>query len=432
MHAPLAHSLKRLSGFEGELAEGFRVVAGLLAERSGSQVQALLLYGQPLRVAALAGASEIPLRDPINQSDTLPAFDDLLSQSILEGNSESPFALALEDGQRTCALGKLLAQPKKLVVLPLFDAGILRHYLALGFSEENTNTALCFDSLMVLAHAAVGLTRGQIRERTLTQARDAVLHEIHDLKDVQRALLPDAPNFHGLRYAVHYQPSALVGGDYYDLSRLSHRNPQFQEGMRDVVGAIIADVSGHGAGAAMEAVQFDAILRTYRGDGGDGPAAALSYANRHFFSRRSRGHFMTALAMLFLPHLALVRFVSAGHPGFFHWHQGSWLERGSGSDIPIGVLRDYQFENQLLRYQPGDRFVLFTDGIFEARNQAGIEFGRERIRQLLDQYAHASIEEIKTVLIEALHVHQGSDTGKDDQTLLVLEIEADHAALEPP
>ncbi len=89
-------------------------------------------------------------------------------------------------------------------------------------------------------------------------------------------------------------------------------------GHGDTWGVLVGDVSGHGAAAAMEAVQFDAILRTYTGDGAPPPAGAATYTNRYFFSRRSRGHFMTLLAMVYRPDTRILSYLSAGHPPLLH------------------------------------------------------------------------------------------------------------------
>lgn len=90
---------------------------------------------------------------------------------------------------------------------------------------------------------------------------------IASIADVQRLLLPDNPRIRGLNYAFHYQPAAVAAGDYYDLMPLNDGVPAAfldQAGV-DAWGVMLADVSGHGPAAAMEAVQFDAILRTYQG-----------------------------------------------------------------------------------------------------------------------------------------------------------------------
>ncbi len=186
-------------------------------------------------------------------------------------------------------------------------------------------------------------------------------------------------------------------------------------------GCLIADVSGHGAAAAMEAVQLDAVLRTYRGTPEDGPAAALTYANRHFFSRRQRQHFVTALAVLYQPSQHHLLYVSAGHPPLLRRHAGIVTLHGAGEQIPLGVLRNHEWRNNELAAEAGDVFVLYTDGVIEARNAGGKPFGQQRLVELV-QHGAADAATLLDKILTALITYQGAPIGSDDQTLLVLRV----------
>jgi sigma-B regulation protein RsbU (phosphoserine phosphatase) len=183
----------------------------------------------------------------------------------------------------------------------------------------------------------------------------------------------------------------------------------------------LADVSGHGAAAAMEAVQFDAILRTYQGDEQSGPAGALTYANRYFFSRRQRHHFLTAFALLYRPDLRRATYVDAGHPPLLHKRGGEVVARGAGEQIPLGILRDHVFENSSLAIESGDTLVLHTDGIVETRNALHQPFGSERLSALVAG-GPAEPDALLALLRDEVIAHQGGPLGVDDQTLIVLRI----------
>lgn len=247
---------------------------------------------------------------------------------------------------------------------------------------------------------------------------------IESLADVQRLLLPDNPRIRGLNYAFHYQPAELAAGDYYDLMVLNYDVPEaflVQHG-RDAWGVMLADVSGHGPAAAMEAVQFDAILRTYQGEEPPGgPAGALTYANRYFFSRRPRRHFLTVFAALFRPDLGTLTYCSAGHHPALLRRGNDVLRIGEDGDIPLGIDRDAQFRNQEWAMQPGDTLLLCTDGVLEAVDAHGRAFGIERLQALLAEGA-ADCTTLRDQLVAALHAHQGDAVGVDDQTLLVLRV----------
>jgi phosphoserine phosphatase RsbU/P len=247
---------------------------------------------------------------------------------------------------------------------------------------------------------------------------------IESLADVQRLLLPDNPQIRGLHYAFHYQPAAIAAGDYYDLMVLNYDLPEdyLAAAHRDAWGVMLADVSGHGPAAAMEAVQFDAILRTYQGEEPPGgPAGALTYANRHFFSRRPRRHFLTVFAALYRPDLDLLTYCSAGHHPALLRRGNAVFSIGEDGDIPLGIDRGAQFRNQTFSVQPGDTLLLCTDGVLEALDAHGRAFGIERLQSLFADGA-SDCAALRDELIAALHAHQGGELGVDDQTLLVLRV----------
>ena len=247
--------------------------------------------------------------------------------------------------------------------------------------------------------------------------------EIASLADVQRLLLPDNPRIRGLAYAIHYQPAEVAAGDYYDLMPLNDAVEDGRDATTrdDVWGVMLGDVSGHGPAAAMEAVQFDAILRTYRGDEPPGgPAGALTYANRYYFSRRPRRHFMTAFAALCRPDADTLDYVSAGHPPAL-LRRGDILHRlGDDGDIPLGIDRERRYANSTVEFLRGDLLVILTDGIAEAKDPHGEPFGQERIEQIVSE-APCEAEALLDALRAALFSHQRGTAGRDDQTILVLQ-----------
>ena len=268
------------------------------------------------------------------------------------------------------------------------------------------------------ARSAVSLGRQLLCRRRVNNQE-----AIESLADVQRLLLPDKPSIRGLNYAFHYQPAAIAAGDYYDVMVLNYDvAPEFTAASGvDAWGVMLADVSGHGPAAAMEAVQFDAILRTYRGDEDPrGPAGALTYANRYFFSRRQRRHFLTVFAALYRPDLQQLTYCSAGHHPALLRRGKQVLRIDDGIDIPLGIDRDYRFSNQACPMQTDDLLLVCTDGILEAEDSRGEPFGLERLEAVFASAA-GGVGEIRDALVDALHQHQGTPLGSDDQSLLLLQ-----------
>ena len=93
-----------------------------------------------------------------------------------------------------------------------------------------------------------------------------------------------------------------------------------------------------------------------------------------------------------------------------------------GRDIPIGILREHQFASHRYDAQAGDLLVFYTDGITEARDRAGRQFGVERLEAILARSGLDSPQALLAEMLRELMAHQGSDIGSDDQTLVLLRL----------
>ena len=132
---------------------------------------------------------------------------------------------------------------------------------------------------------------------------------------------------------------------------------------------------------------------------------------------------MTLFALLYQPDKRVLSFLSAGHPPMLHRRGNDLTLLGESDQIPLGVLRDFEYGNRTYTTQKDDLFVLYTDGIVEARDARGREFGIDRLRKLVTSAdVGVSAQTLRDELVAALHAHQGGSIGIDDQTLLVLRI----------
>lgn len=421
---PTAAQLQALSAFHGDSAAAWRAQGALLRSLYGELATALVLrpaVGAPRLVALsdASGAVRIDARDPFDEASAALALSDRATHALL--TAAEPMRVGAQTLQGTL-LASLLAS-ECAIALPLYQEGQAQLALLLGVAETHALAQAELALLGLLANCLAAYLGGALSRLELAEETRRARVEIRDLADVQRLLLPDNPQIRGLAYAIHYQPSAAAGGDYYDLMSLSHRiAADYPAHLPDAFGLMLADVSGHGAGAAMEAVQFDAILRTYRGTEGEGPAGALTYANRYFFSRKARPHFLTALGFLHIPATGEVRLCNAGHLPPLRRRDGRVERLSAGRDIPIGILKDYTYSNQRLDAQAGDLIVVYTDGITEARDASGREFGIDGLERILERSSLRTPEALLSAMLAELYAHQGSDSGRDDQTLIVLRL----------
>jgi sigma-B regulation protein RsbU (phosphoserine phosphatase) len=428
MSDTLFNRVLNISAFDGDSRAALHTMhAHFAPDLPDCSLALLLVRGQAegrCRLTGLIGpdgTEHVANLDPNGDSGTLPLFDDEIAARIVA--THAPHVLTIAPATRDLPLAQALFAPASVLAIPLANNGQLTHWLAFASSVARRFDAVRLDHMLLHVNLAASLIIRPIALRSLTRESKRQRHQIEGLADIQKSLLPDNPQIRGLNYAIHWQPAETAAGDYYEMSNLTEfAPPDFQPTGDDVWGVIVGDVSGHGAAAAMEAVQFDAIMRTYKGGDGPPPAAAMSYANRYFFSRRSRGHFMTAFAMLYRPDTRILSYLSAGHPPILH-RRGSQVNLlGEGDQIPLGVLRDYEYRNNDIALEAGDLLMLYTDGFTEARDRHERMFGIDRLRDLFSHPGDTPAA-VRDRIVSALHEYQGGPIGVDDQTLIVLAIE---------
>ena len=422
----LVDRLLDLTGFRGDVAAALRAVRTSVSHVMPDVDVALLhATGLPEGAARLAGliaadAGELmPGHDADLRGGRLPRFDDPLAARCVA--SDAPLRIELSPAERALPLAQALRGPGCLLVLPVDDRDRTGYRLLLASADPRRFDAVDVTACWREYRLAFAILAAGFRETLVVHQQQSM----SGLAELQRLLQPAEPDIRGLSFAVHWQPAETAAGDYYDLMNLSHLFPDFVDRGVDAWGVMVADVSGHGATAAMEAVQFDAILRTYGGtEEPGGPAGALTYANRHFFSRRQRPHFLTVFGGGARPDLGGFRFVNGGHLPALRRRDGrvDWLGRDDEAGIPLGILREHRWQNVDTDLRAGDLIVLYTDGIVEARDARGAMFGSERLARLVADGGDDP-EAVVARVREALFEHQDSEVGHDDQTLLVLRQE---------
>lgn len=302
------------------------------------------------------------------------------------------------------------------VILPLLacagDMGVLLHLTAAcDLAEPPVELGL-----LASVFAAQAANHGYVAE--LTAAKGWIEDELNQVAAIQQALLPDRDEGpRGVTVASSFRAYSRAGGDYYDYVELPGAGPLPRWG------AMIADAAGHGASAAVEVAMLDAILRTYRG-GGDPPASVFSYANRHLFTRRVRGSFITAFAIDYGPGEGELTYASAGHnpPLLLRAAAGTVERLDSPEGIPLGVVRDYQWRNQRVAVAPGDLILMYTDGVVETGNRSGERFGMGRLEAVVGTRPD-SPQALITAVERAVDAFRGGVRPQDDQTMLALRIE---------
>ena len=261
----------------------------------------------------------------------------------------------------------------------------------------------------VVARVSAHLSRQHL-ERALRESRDRLDRELASAARMQRAILPAAMPVHPrVSFAACYETSRHAGGDYYDVLTLGG----------DRFGIMVADVSGHGAPAAIVMAMIRAVLHTYPGVADD-PPAVLDHINRHFRFLWDTAMYATAVYAVIDAARGTLRLSSAGHPPPLMLRQGEPVTAVT-IDTTMCLLwdemRDIPTAEHSLR--PGDRVVFFTDGITDRQARGGAMYDPEQFSTALGQVGARLPADIVRMIVAELDQFAAGQEPEDDQTLLV-------------
>ena len=262
--------------------------------------------------------------------------------------------------------------------------------------------------LMALAgQAAIALENVSLHQAELEKVR--LKRELQLAYDVQASLIPrETPSVPGWEFAAHWQPAREVSGDFYDFFSV----PTGQ-------GIVIADVSDKGMHAAL----FMALTRsTVRASAlaADSPADGLTGANRLLCADSTGGMFVTLFYAQLDPAKNEITYVNAGHnPPLVLRDATQELVELNRTGVMLGFDDSMEFGQRQVTLETGDMILFYTDGVTEANNAEGEQFGEERLRALLIEYANAAPSELLDALKHALAEFIGTAAQFDDITIVI-------------
>src|SRR5215472_14176376 len=256
------------------------------------------------------------------------------------------------------------------------------------------------------------LRRQEHAEKLEAERRAA--HELEIAKQVQARLFPQIqPQLKTLEYAGICLQARQVGGDYFDFLSL---RPQR-------LGMIIGDVSGKGIAAALLMANLQASLRSQSALAFDQPEALLRSVNRVFYDNSSDNAYASLLFVDYDDATRRLRYANCGHLSGLLLRRDGKMEQLASTSTLLGLFRDWDCAMGEQELSPGDVLVLYTDGITEARNEHGEEFGEGCLIELLWQHRELSSQALLTVVVDGVQ-RFSSQEQCDDITAIIAKFRA--------
>ncbi len=361
--------------------------------------------------------------DPWKTFQQLPAYrDGVLGAAIANG---TPKILKDLDLSNDPVLGNELREFRSALAIPLLDNGKPLNWSIQLRRDPDAHTEQSLEDAMLLANLIGAMTRNLVAIKEVERLNKALNAQFEEVARVQQSLLPEKlPQVPGLAIATSYLTSDQAGGDYYDFLPMPDGR----------LGVLVADVSGHGAGAATIMAMMRAILHCY--SGGDGSASSvLRFVNQRLLGSRLEGNFVTAFFGVYDPAKARLNYASAGHnpPRLYTAATGSIRGIEDAATLPLGISDDMDVWSEDVQLSPGDAIVLYTDGITEAFSGDGQRqmFGVEKLDEAIRTTAGRP-DDIVESIHRSLFAHTQSRTRADDQTLVAMQYVGPDRCLFPP
>lgn len=247
--------------------------------------------------------------------------------------------------------------------------------------------------------------------------RERLLKELEIARSVQMQFLPaKVPKFPGLEIACICQPAMEVGGDYYD----------FVVKGNDALNVLIGDVSGKGVSAAFYMTMTKGILKTLSRRI-DSPKVLLAELNEIFYENTPKEVFISAIYGQFDMQQRQLSFSRAGHnPLIVRKSVGVAPEllnpRGLAVGLESGRIFRATIEEMAVPIELGDVFLFYTDGISEAMNKNGDEFGENRLQTIVSENAAGSAQEILEMITAEVSTFSDDAKQHDDITMVVIKV----------
>jgi sigma-B regulation protein RsbU (phosphoserine phosphatase) len=255
------------------------------------------------------------------------------------------------------------------------------------------------------SQASIALENSRLHREALEN--QAMQRDMELAATIQRDILPKSiPVVTSVDISVLARPARQVGGDYH----------AFVE--RDgVLTMVVADVAGKSMPAALLVSALHAAVQLLFAEGRELGDVATEL-NKHIHRWSAENKFITMVMVSIDRENETLEFVNAGHNPAYVLSAGR-LDQVRSHGVPIGILPQARYVTQMLPFPSGSSIVLYSDGITEAENAEGEEYGNDRLEAILRDRADASPHDLRDAIVSAVDAFVGGAAQKDDQTLVI-------------
>jgi len=244
-----------------------------------------------------------------------------------------------------------------------------------------------------------------------TLAMQKTVQELNLARTIQASFLPETiPDLPGWQLSATLEPARQVAGDFYDFIHLPDGK----------LGILIADVADKGLGAALYMALSSTLIRIYADEYPKDPALVLSAANRQILRNARANLFVTVFLGLLDPTTGVLIYANAGHnpPYIFTTDNGIKVLNNTG--MPLGIDEDNTWGQDEVSISPGEKLLLYTDGVSDSQNKEGEFIDRKMLALTVQQNIDKSTKEVLQIILDRVHRFVGDAPRFDDITLVIL------------
>lgn len=363
------------------------------------------------------------------KSESLPPDCITPSQAVLDQALQQQTGVAIGDPELAAADTKsgrkiVHVHPHSFIAAPLYalpsdepsGAETAQHGELLGAIYLDSTHPAAFSDLVRQIFDALAVEAASILENAVHMERERerrlMEHEMALARAIQQALLPRGfHDFPHLTVTGVNHPCIDVGGDYFDVFPISN----------DQTAVLIADVSGHGLGAALLTTMLQGALSGMTL--GEDPLRVFHQINQFLCEHSEVGHYATMFFSL-LDRDGKLHYIKAAHPSPLLLRRGKVTELYTEGSFPVGLIPEACFVSETVQLEPEDTLIMFSDGVTEAEDPEENQFGVPRLCELLAGHENTPLDELKKLILDDVDRFCRGAAQLDDITVLIARYRA--------